>query len=366
MSKQVNRFNHLTSLRVPQVDTSLNGAWLVDLGQGNFAAAKIAAERALSAHQDANTMFARGVIHRLQGEYAEAFPLFEAAFEATSDHNRQFIIASTAYLAEHQRQKISPDGFSLDFEADIQNWHTSTLDSQWRKLWQDLKQQVNTPEVELLGSFLEISTILPALRTLISGISDEQKRNEIIGEIEEQLGKQIQLSQDLAVEKIPEALYVSLAELFAISGKSEHAHALLDRLAQVYQESGNILGLARIKLCQGDITVSPAPQGSPILFGYNLNHHVTHTDITTTQLLKGSIINQPQAHEFYFGARQDFAEVGAIRGEAMAILRLAYLDAIASKWNLASLNLPSPWARHAVRNGIADGNGKLIGCGHIP
>ncbi|NES83269.1 MAG: CHAT domain-containing protein, partial [Moorea sp. SIO2B7] len=51
-------------------------------------------------------------------------------------------------------------------------------------------------------------------------------------------------------------------------------------------------------------------------------------------------------HEFYFGARQDFAEVGAIRGEAMAILRLAYLDAIASKWNLASHGYQE--ARHRV------------------
>ncbi len=68
----------LPSLHVPAVDAALAWSWLIDIGQGDFTVARTADEQALQV-RNANTLFARAVVHTLQGEYAQAFPLFEAS-----------------------------------------------------------------------------------------------------------------------------------------------------------------------------------------------------------------------------------------------------------------------------------------------
>ena len=213
--------DHLLFLGESQVDAALDGSVLVDLGQGNFNHAKIAAEQALKKQRDADTLFARGVVHQLQGEYGQALRQFETVFNISSDPQNQFIIASMAYLAERQRGDILPDGFSLDFEEAQQRWGRYTENSQWLKRRHALHQQVNSPDAFFAGEFIyHVSAMLPTYRSVIWGLTDE-KRTEHLRKIEEHLTQLLQRAQHFGAFFITGAIYSSLAELFAIGGKVE-------------------------------------------------------------------------------------------------------------------------------------------------
>ncbi|MGL5881224.1 MAG: hypothetical protein ACRC2V_26100, partial [Xenococcaceae cyanobacterium] len=128
-------FNYLPSLGIPEVDSALDWSWLVDIGQGNFEAARIAAQKALISEKNSQTLFARALVHQLQGEYESALIFFEAAFAATDDVEQKSIIAVTIYLSELKAGELFPDHFSLNFEA-------IKLNSPWRKQYKLLKERV--------------------------------------------------------------------------------------------------------------------------------------------------------------------------------------------------------------------------------
>lgn len=346
-SESERTINHLPPLRVTEVDAALDWSWLVDLGQGNFQQAQVAAERALAECRDADTLFARAIVHQLQGEYKEALSNFESAFATTKDKGRQLIIAATAYWAERQRGDILPDGFSINFAETQQYWANSIhgIGSQWQQRCEALMQQVEAPYARIEGRFIyEVSVSLPGAFSILSGqFSASDVSSNFFYKTKAGFSQKLQAAQELGTQLIAEGIYRAIADLDAAAGKQDKDKALqlLEERIQVYSSSGNILGEAWCLLRRGDLLASPAPLGHPILFGYRLSERISDTTIAADpQLFDRSEINRKlkETRDVYNEARNQFAAAKARRGEAMALLRLAYLDVVAGKWAQAYQN----------------------------
>ena len=351
--------NHLPPLRVTEVDAALEWSWLVDLGQGNFKQAQIAAEGALKECQDADTLFARAIVHQLQGEYKEALSKFESAFDTTKDKGRQLIIAATAYWVERHQGDILPDGFSIYF-TDTKNYWQKFIDgkgSRWQQQCEDLLQQVEAPYARLEGRFIyEVAALLPTIRANMSGQFSADARRNYLAERKGVFEEKGQVALKLGTQFIPEAIHIALTEIYAVAGQQDREQQKevwqrLDQLLGFYESSGNKLGQAWCWLRCGDLLASPAPLGHPILFGYHLSDRITDTTIAAdTQLFdRSELVKNPEKireaytkaqnpvkklekiREAYTKAQDLFAAANAPRGEAMALLRLAYLAVVEGK-----------------------------------
>jgi hypothetical protein len=331
------------SVGINAVDSALNWAWLVDFGQGNFAVAKMTAEIGILNQWDNFTLFARGVVHQLQGEYVLALSLLEEAFAISPDRRQKLAIAAIAYLTELQSRAILPDGFSLNLENEL-------LDSSWQQRAKNLKEQIDNPQQQIEASFIYLVTAIePTLRTTLARLTEVTAKQAYLQEIQQQLTQQIELYQGLELFPMAEKLYSSLAELLALAGQVKLGWDILAPLANAYQQAGQYLETGWYLLCQGDLIVSIAPWGKPILFGYRLQESVNSylADNTFAQeeadlssfsqsSFDRSLIDSAAAQRLYLQARQSFATAKARRGEGMTILRLAYLNGIAGQWNLAA------------------------------
>jgi CHAT domain-containing protein len=332
-------FNYLPPLGIPEVDSALDWSWLVDLGQGNFEAARVAAQKALASEKNCQTLFARAIVHQLQGEYARALLMFEEAFAATDEVEQKFLIAATSYLTELKAGELFPDGFSLNFE-------TIKLHSQWREQYKLLKERVNNSYVQLAGNFIaEIAAVCPNFRSIISKLNSHQsllepdrdstnstQKQEYLEEIKEQLTKQLEIYQGLDIFQAVHSLYSVMAELFGLAGAKEQGVEILEQLIQACLKSQNYREAAWYLLSEGDLLITATVGGKPICFGYCLTNFVDH--------LEGDrLADDPDlsaVHDIYYESRKYFAASGLLRGEAMAIMRLAYLNALGGQWYLAS------------------------------
>ncbi|GAB4228141.1 MAG: hypothetical protein Kow0049_08830 [Stanieria sp.] len=313
----------LPPLGVTEVDEVLNWVWLVDFGQGNFEQAKNVSELALLGQWQSSTLFARGVIHRLQGEFTRALSIFEEAFSYAKTPEEKLIIATTAYLTEWQSKAIFPDGLAIASSI-------SAINSIWLSKINLLQKQVSNLSIRLESNLISlIGSTLPNFRQLILNLTNNEERAELLQNIQQELTTQIELFQGLELLAIAELLYTFLAEFLALAGQNKSGWQILANLTDVYRQSNQHLVTAWYLLCQGDLICSIAPWGKPIVFGYRLVNQWEQT-------LARSSLDRANAQELYLKARHYFATAGAQRGEGMAILRLAYLNAVGGQWNLAS------------------------------
>ncbi|MGL5805663.1 MAG: hypothetical protein ACRC11_09505, partial [Xenococcaceae cyanobacterium] len=333
-------FNYLPSLGIPEVDSALDWSWLVDIGQGNFEAARIAAQKALISEKNSQTLFARALVHQLQGEYESALIFFEAAFAATDDVEQKSIIAVTIYLSELKAGELFPDHFSLNFEA-------IKLNSPWRKQYKLLKERVGNPYVQLEGSLIgDVAAVLPNFRSVLSKLNFHQLRNrndgesilsaqtnEYLEEIKEQLTKQLEVYQGLDIFIAVHFIYSAMAELFGLAGASEQGLEILEQLTQACLKSQNEREAAWYLLSKADLLITTIVGGKPICFGYCLTNFVANLN-SSSQLDED--VDLSAIHELYYQARKYFANSRALRGEAMAIMRLAYLNTLEGQWYLAN------------------------------
>jgi CHAT domain-containing protein len=333
-------FNYLPSLGMPEVDSALDWSWLVDIGQGNFDAARIAAQKALTSEKNSQTLFARALVHQLQGEYESALILFEAAFAASDEVEQKSIIAVMIHLSELKAGELFPDHFSLNFEA-------IKLNSPWRKQYRLLKEKVGNPYVQLEGSLIgDVATVLPNFRSVLSKLYFHQSRdradgesippaqtNEYLDEIKEQLTKQLEIYQGLDIFIAVHLIYSAMAELFGLAGASEQGLEILEQLIQACLKSQNQKEAAWYLLSKADLLTTSLVGGKPICFGYCLTNFVANLN-SSSQLDED--LDLSAIHELYYQARKYFANSGALRGEATAIMRLAYLNTLEGQWYLAN------------------------------
>ncbi|AFZ34757.1 hypothetical protein Sta7437_1186 [Stanieria cyanosphaera PCC 7437] len=313
----------LPTLGVTEVEQVLDWVWLIDFGQGNFEQAKNISELSLLSQWQSSTLFTRGVIHRLQGEFTRALSVFEEAFSSAQNYEEKLIIATTAYLTEWQSQAILPDGLAIANSV-------PTINSTWSSRVAVLQKQVNNLAVRLESNLITlIGSTLPNFRQLIINLTNNADRAELLQNIQQELTTQIELYQGLELLAIAQLLYTFLAEFLALAGQNKSGWQILANLTDVYRQSNQHLVTAWYLLCQGDLICSISPWGKPIVFGYRLVNQLNQT-------LDRSTLDRANAQQLYLKARQYFATAGAQRGEGMAILRLAYLNALGGQWNLAS------------------------------
>jgi CHAT domain-containing protein len=330
-----NQCDQLVPLEIPAVDAALDWAWLVDLGQGNFTTARVASEQALAARKDATTLFTRAVVHQLQGEYTNAFPLFEEAFLASTNPKQQFIIASVAYLAARQRGDKVPDETSIIFD-EVLLQHKLFPETEWEKRWLLLGEKFEKLEgnqeclpTKLEGQFIYYFANLPTPRSIVCGMEAKQC-TQMLSDLHNQSTAFSGIAERLGASILIGTLNISWAELIALGDQRDEAFKLLEQLAEVYQKSNDLLWLARCRLVQGDLLASPRPLGHPVLLGYRLSPS-SLTDSTTSadsQRFDRSIINVCRVRDLYLEAQHYFIKANAPRGEGMCLLRLAYLDVV--------------------------------------
>ncbi len=347
-------------LGVSKVDDALNWVWLVDFGQGNLATAQMEAEASILSHWNTSTLFARGVVHQLQGEYKHALSLFEEAFISANSAEKRYIFAAAAYFAELQAREILPDGCLVIVEGN----YTESL---WKKRFNQLKSHLesekasqaakkHSPSSEsssvleedervkvatttlsslcLEGDFINfVAEAIPTWRTILGRWGEQAQKEIYLAEIEQKFTQNLESYQSLDIFTIAKNLYSVLAELLALTGKAQDGWDILDNLVKAHKKHGKFLETAWYLLCQGDLLMSPASFGKPVVFGYHLN-------ISGESLLERtrdySNLNSTSAQQLYLEARQYFAAADAPRGEGITILRLAYLNAIDEQWNLAN------------------------------
>jgi CHAT domain-containing protein len=314
---QIDRSQYLSA-----VATALNSTWLVDLGQGNFAAARKAAIEAIERQSDADSLLARAVVHQLQGEYFQALALLEAAFATTSELDQKISIVASAYWTELKAGEILPDGFAFNRFP-----HTSAWYSRWRKLKED---NPSNNEIELLDLIIR----LPDYRLDLTQEIEADERSQQLQEIQERLTQTIELTQNSVRSGLAEFFYTAMAQILALAGEEGAAFNLLHKLAGVYEGADNQLGLAWCLLCHGDLIVTAGGLGSPLLLGYPWRGKTSRL-AEAKGAFERPTIDISTAQEVYFEARQHFQEIEASRGEAAIVLRLAYLNGLSGQWHLA-------------------------------
>ncbi len=313
---------------VPAVATALDSTWLVDLGQGNFATAKMAAIEAIERRRDADSLWARALVHRLQGEYFQALDLLETAFTTTSELEQKISIVASAYLTELQAAEILPDGFAFN---------NFRYPSPWRSRWQELKENLgsddNDKNYEASIDLLDLLAQIPDYRLELLQEINSERQNQQLQQIQERLTRAIEFAQSSKQSGLAEFFYTSMAHLLTLAGEEEAAFNLLHKLAGVYEGTGNQLGLAWCLLCHGDLITTMGGVGSPLLLGYPWRGRVAK--LAERGKFDRPPIDISTAQEIYFEARQQFRAIAAPRGEASIILRLAYLNGLAGQWHLA-------------------------------
>ncbi|MGK7951883.1 MAG: CHAT domain-containing protein [Xenococcaceae cyanobacterium] len=335
-------------LGIPKVDAALDWVWLVDFGQGNLALAQAEASAALLDRENTSTLLARGVVHQLQGEYNQALSLFEAAFIATTNDQQKYTCAAVAHYAEIQAREILPDGCLVMVNG-------NQKESLWKRRFNQLKSYLESEVASQIsaredndgenfdsaiaaslfieGDFLKfVSTDIPTWRTILGRWGDRSHKEEYLVEIEQKFTCRLESYQNLDIFKISKNLYSVLAELLALTGKIEAGWDILDNLVKAHKQHGQYLETGWYLLCQGDLLISLPSLGKPIVFGYHLHRLDTSWAEKSPEQ---SASDFATAQQLYWKARQYFDLAKASRGEGMAILRLAYLNAINQQWNLA-------------------------------
>jgi CHAT domain-containing protein len=319
--------NHLPALRVGAVDVALDWVWLFDMGQGDFAAARAAAEQALTAYRDADTLTARAVVHQLQGEFIAALALLEEAFTCAPDDGRRYVIATLACLVERKRSDLLPDGDSVNFTEAIQLWGKSGGQTEWVQRYEAIQPRVPARQDLLAGNY--IAFILASVMSWRHLLWMRQMDAEMLSEIMGQFGVWGKEADGAGEGRLLRAVFGIQVEVRAAEGKTANALNLLTALAQGHREANDAAGAAWCSLYRGDILASPSPLGRPVLFGYSIWEHTTKTSSRAEpHLFDRSGIDLAGARAAYEEARRIYVEAGAQRGVGLAVLRLAYLDAI--------------------------------------
>ncbi|MDJ0651371.1 MAG: CHAT domain-containing protein [Xenococcaceae cyanobacterium MO_188.B19] len=327
MTKFNDAFKSIPNLKVESVATALAWCWLVDFGQGNFADAKSAAELVLLHDWNGDTLMARAIVHELQGEYNQALSLFTEAFDLTFTVDQKLFIATLAHLTEQKAQETLADDFAVSL-----NLSSSSI---WLKRIQALTSHAPKASIKLQTSFLEqIGRILPYFRTVLVRQDNFVQKERYSQKIQDKLTSQLEVYQNAEVYAIAEFLYSTLAQILSLAGQIKPAWELISHLTQAYSDSRKFLESGWFALNQGDLVITMGSWGNPILFGYCVAEVITNP--YHSQILDRSTIDTGTAQKLYFQAREYFAQVQALRGEGMAIMRLAYLNAVDDQWNLAA------------------------------
>jgi CHAT domain-containing protein len=319
----------LPDLRVGGVDAALDWAWLFAVGQGDFAAARAAAEEALAERRDADTLAARAVVHQLQGELEAALALLEESFAAAPDEGRRVLIAALATLVERKRADALPDGDSVNFTEAIQLWGPSGGDTGWTRRYGAARARIPSPQEPLAAGYVYyvLASVMTWRNVLWSG--NESSRAEMLQDFTNQLALWAQQAIAAGDGRLLRALHGLHAEVTAAAGRTDDALRILEAQAQVRREAGDVPGVAWCSLYRGDILATPPSLGRPVLFGYAVREQPTSTSSTVEpQQFDRSGIDLAGARAAYEEARRVYAEAGAQRGVGMATLRLAYLDAL--------------------------------------
>ena len=327
MTKFNDAFKIIPNLKVESVATALAWCWLVDFGQGNFAQGKSAAEIVLLHDWNADTLMARAIVHQLQGEYNQALSLFTEAFDLAFDVDQKLFVATLAHLTEQKAQETLADDFAVSL-----NLNSSSI---WLKRIQALTKYVPKISIKLKTSFLEqIGRILPYFRTVLVRQDNFVQKERYCQKIQDKLTSQLEVYQNAEVYAIAEFLYSSLAQILSLAGQIKPAWELISHLTQAYSNSQKFLESGWFALNQGDLVVALDSWSKPILFGYCVAEVITNPHHSRT--FDRSAIDTGTAQKLYSQAREYFSQAQASRGEGMAIMRLAYLNAVNDQWNLAA------------------------------
>jgi tetratricopeptide (TPR) repeat protein len=329
----------LPSLGVPTVDEALDWAWLVDLGQGNFATAYQAAEAALRQGRSVDTLFAWAVVNQLQGNYTEALPAFHEAFIATQDGERKTIVAAMAYLAQRQREGLLPDKVSVLF-LELQDWFPRDAAAFTSKQFFESVEQAHVPEVMMAGFF--ILYILVNAPSNWSSFANFQDNAESKSRYLEYLQSFQAYWQQLTPDILSPAVAVAHAWILAVHQKTDAlgwldqfivqqeqlVQTLTPKESQKHQPSLGWLWLQR-----GDLLATSDQLGHPLMFGFRITSSGGDTTVPVNpDLFNFSNLDLPGARIAYQGASQYFAAAEMLRGMAMVESRWGYLDAREGNW----------------------------------
>lgn len=321
--------NHLPALRVGAVDAALDWVWLFDNGQGDFAAARAAAELALSERRDADTLVARAVVHQLQGEFGAALALLEEALAAAPDDGRRFLVTSLACLVERRRGDVLPDGDSVDFVEAVRLWGARGSPTEWERRFQAAYRRPVAPHELLAGNYLAYVLSMAATMRNLLWTTGERLRVEELDNFTQQLTGWAQQASQAGEGWLVRALAGLQAELRAAAGQTAEALNMLGHIARAHREAGDTAGAAWCAISRGDMLAAPPPLGRPQLFGYVIKEQTTNTTgRADPPLFDRSRIDIEGARAAYEEARGLYESAAARRGVAAALLRLAYLDAL--------------------------------------
>ena len=346
--------NHLPGLRVPAADQALGWAFLYDLGQGDFAAARTAVISALEKRRDADTLSARAVVHLLQGEYASAMPLFEQAFAATSDPGRQAIVSALAVLTQRKRADETPDGLSIFFNESVQRWGQPIQEpAEWNKRYVTLLPQVKAPYAALEARWVgQILGMIQTWHSLVAGLN-EKERAEQQKAFDQELGRMAQACDSQEAYALMRMAIAWIVDLHARTVAPLEAADRFQKLAGVFEAEKDPAGAAWSLLRRGDRLASPAPLGEPVLLGFRIKDQITNTTMDDDpKSFDRSGIDIAGARAAYTEAQKRYADGKMSRGEGLALSRLAYLEAVENHWQAAR----DDYAEAATRLGQAGDN----------
>ena len=326
MSKLNDTLEGFPSISKELINT-IDWAWLIDFGQGNFTEAKAMTEIALLSEWNTTNLLARALVHQLQGEYERALSLLEQAFSIENDPKNKLFITTITYLIERKTKENLVNGFSIIATK-------TDIDTAWKQKTKFLKREVKDLNYHLIINLIqEIAAILPRWRTTIVRYANKELQEQYKKLILEHLTKQLELYQEKQYYAVSELIYCYFAELLALGGQSVAGWQLFDNLIPAYLNSKKYLEAAWYLMCQGDLIVETVPFGKPIVFGYRFTEY--KLDLIELKLLDRSVIDTVSAQQQYLQARHYFTMANAPRGEAMAIMRLSYVNAIQKQWYLA-------------------------------
>lgn len=307
---------------------TLDWAWLIDFGQGNFLEAKEKTEIALEREKNTSNLLARAIVHQIQGEYHQALFLLENIFETETEAHHKFLIATVAYFVERKMNDNLADGFSL-------SPNKTKTDEDWHQKIELLKLEVHSLEYSLIINLIQqIASILPCWRTTILQQNNEATAEKYQTLIWQKLTEQLELYQQQECQAIADSFYCYFADLLALSSQFFAGWQIIENLASAYQKSEKSLETAWYLLSQGDLILETAPFGKSIVFGYQLT--TNSWDFSNCKSWDRSQIDSIAAQQKYLEARQYFSQAFAPRGEAISIMRLAYINAVQKQWCLAA------------------------------
>jgi CHAT domain-containing protein/tetratricopeptide (TPR) repeat protein len=357
----------------PEIADALGGSVIAEEYRGDFAAARVAADRALeraraeSGSQGlADALLASGVVHLLQHREQAALACFEESGRvAGADAARALVAHVYALMARQQRFGVFPGWIYCVTLETGRKWEVRAGRAAAEPLRRELRGRAADPARVLHADLVnDLLIYLPMARAIMAGraLAATDKHRALL---EGMVGDVLRFGERATAagaEGLAGSALAAAGDLCWRGGAPERAAALIQQAQAAFEAAGDHAGNAACWLRLGDRF--SAPESAAATWGLRMQDgnwsHAMSPDTERSEFSRAGV-HPGDARTAYQRAGELYAAAGAPRGSAVVSLRLGWVRVLEGEYADATEHCAQAERAFAA---AGDGAGALLARAH--